>query len=554
MKFNHPRYVLRHRPLLYTFIIGLCVVLPILKPQATTEERVARERLNRHYVQSMELIREHFYDTPDYEQLTKAAVSGMLRVLDPHSNFFDKKAFEETRNDQRSQYYGIGASIQQRFGGVYIMEPFKDTPAARAGLRYGDLIVRINDKNTEQWNSDQVRDNLRGELGTEVKVTVKRAGVEKPIVATLERGTVDLPSISGYFMLKPGIGYIALSRGFHSTTSDELTATLAALKEQGMQQLVLDLRGNPGGFLDQAIRVADKFLQRGQMIVSVRQREGRASQEERPYSAETGSPETMPMTVLIDEGTASASEIVAGAMQDHDRALIVGENSFGKGLVQTIFNLPAGCGLTLTTARYYTPSGRLIQRDYSNGSIYEYHFHRTANGEPVKDQRELRKTDLGRTVYGGGGIEPDVQTASPTITQAQLQTWTTGLFLFVRELVAGRVAGFEQFKRDAIEFDHQPLPNEFAVTDDVLKAYQAFMADFIAKTPEVGLTRELVDQNLNFARLKIREEALTAAYGVDTMRRILILDDPQVQRGLAELPKAAQLAEKARRMTKAASK
>jgi carboxyl-terminal processing protease len=551
VKFNYPRAT---RPLLYALVIGLCSLLPSLRPQATTEESSARDRLNRHYVQSMEMIREHFYDTPDYEVLTRAAVSGMLRVLDPHSNFFDRKAFEETRNDQRSQYYGIGASIQQRFGGVYIMEPFKDTPAARAGLRYGDLIVAIDGKNTEQWNSDQVRDNLRGELGTEVKVTVKRAGVEKPITVTLERGAVDLPAISGYYIIKPGVGYIALSRGFHSTTSDELTAALAALKEQGMRQFVFDLRGNPGGFLDQAIRVADKFLQRGQMIVSVRQREGRASQEDRPYAAETGSPETMPMTILIDEGTASASEIVAGAMQDHDRALVIGENSFGKGLVQTIFNLPEGCGLTLTTARYYTPSGRLIQRDYSNGSIYEYHFRRTANGEPFKDKRELRRTDLGRTVYGGGGIEPDIQTASPTITQAQFQIWTAGLFLFVRELMAGRVTGLEHFKRDATEFDHQPLPNEFTITDDVLKAYRSFLLEFSAKTPEAGLTRELVEQNLNFARAKLREEVLTAAYGVDTTRRMLILDDPQVQRGLAELPNAAQLAERARRMTKAASK
>jgi carboxyl-terminal processing protease len=553
VRFN-PQDTLPNRPLLYAFVIGLCVLLPVLKPQATTDENAARDRLNRHYVQSMELIRERFYDTPDYEVLTKAAVGGMLRVLDPHSNFFDKKAFEETRNDQRSQYYGIGASIQSRYGGVYIMEPFKDTPAARAGLRYGDLIVAIDGKNTEQWNSDQVRDNLRGELGTEVKVTVKRVGGEQPITLSMERGAVDLPAISGYFIIKPDIGYIALSRGFHSTTSDELTAALAVLKEQGMQQLVLDLRGNPGGFLDQAIRVADKFLQRGQMIVSVRQREGRVTQEDRPYAAETGSPETLPMTILIDEGTASASEIVAGAMQDHDRALIVGESSFGKGLVQTIFNLPEGCGLTLTTARYYTPSGRLIQRDYSNGSIYEYHFHRTAKGEPEQEKRELRKTDLGRTVYGGGGIEPDLRTASLTVTQGQFQIWTTGLFLFVRELTAGRVKGLEHFKRDAVEFDHQPLPNEFTITDDVLKAYRAFMTDFVAKTPDAGLTRELIEQNLVFARTKIREEVLTAAYGVDTTRRMLTLDDPQVQRGLAELPNAAQLAEKARRMTKAASK
>lgn len=555
MTFKHSRRLFS--ALLISLFIALSLLRPHATPQAVTDERADYDRLTRHYVQGMELIREHFFAQPEYEVLTRAAVAGMLRTLDPHSNFYDKKSFEETRNDQRSQYYGIGASIQQRFGGVYIMEPFKDTPAARAGLRYGDLIVAIDDKDTEKWNSDQVRDNLRGELGTEVKVTVKRAGIEKPIAVTMERGAVDLPSISNTFMVKPGIGYIALSRGFHSTTSDELGAAIGSLKEQGMQQLVLDLRGNPGGFLEQAIRVSDKFLQRGQSVVSVREREGRATERNRDYAAESGAPESFPMTILIDEGTASASEIVAGAMQDHDRALIVGENSFGKGLVQTIFNLPEGCGLTLTTARYYTPSGRLIQRDYSNGSIYEYHFRRTANGEAaplVAEKRETRKTDLGRTVYGGGGIEPDVTVASGTITQAQFNLWTSGLFIFVRDLMAGRVKGFEQFKREGVEFDHQPIPDEFAISDDLLKAYKAFMTEFIAKSPETGLTKELVDQSLEFARGKIREEALTAAYGVDTTRRMQILDDPQVQRGLAELPNAAQLAEKVRRMMKSASK
>lgn len=543
MKFLSPRLPIG------LLLVSLFIPLTTVWPQTVkTDEQAARERLNRHYVQGMELIREHFFDEPSYELLTRTAVSGMLRTLDPHSNFYDRKAFEETRNDQRSQYYGIGASIQQRYGGVYIMEPFKDTPAARAGLRYGDLIIAIDDKNTERWDSDQVRNNLRGELGTEVKVTVRRAGVEKPLTFTLERGAVDLPSISGHYMLKPGVGYIALSRGFHSTTSDELTAALANLKAQGMQQLLLDLRGNPGGFLEQAIRVSDKFLQRGQAVVSVREREGRSTERNRDYTAEAGAPENVPLTILIDEGTASASEIVAGAMQDHDRALIVGENSFGKGLVQTIFNLPEGCGLTLTTARYYTPSGRLIQRDYSNGSSYEYHFRRTANAAAVTNQRDTRNTDLGRVVYGGGGIEPDVKVASATITQGQFQLWTSGLFLFVRDLLAGQVKGFEQFKREATEFDHQPVANEFVVSDDLLKAYHVYLADFVAQKADAGLTREFVEQNLAFARTKIREELLTAAYGVDTMRRALILEDPQVQRGLSELPNAAQLAEKARRV------
>ncbi len=541
------------------FLLALFLVAPLYAQNAapTPKPLTEAEKLNRQFIQGMELIRQHYLEPLDYEVLTRTAIQGMLRTLDPHSNYYDKKSFEETRNDQRSQYYGIGASIQQRFGGVYIMEPFKDTPAWRAGLRYGDLIVAIDGKDTTKWNSDEVRNSLRGELATEATVKVMRAGSEKPVSITLERAAVDLPSISTYFMVQPGIGYVSLSRGFHSTTADELTTALAILKEQGMTQLVFDLRGNPGGFLDQAIRVADKFLQRGQSVVSVREREGRLTERNRDYAAESGSPETWPMVVLVDEGSASASEIVAGAMQDHDRALIVGENSFGKGLVQTIFNLPEGCGLTLTTARYYTPSGRLIQRDYSNGSIYEYHFRRNGSeATTTEKKREAFKTDLGRTMYGGGGIQPDITVESQLITPLQQRVWVSGLFMFARELMAGRIAGLEKYKRGSIDFDRAPMTkeaaDEVAVTDEVMKAYQVFMNDFVARAPEAGLTRVIVETNLPFAQQKLREEIFVAAYGVDTTRRLVILDDVQIQSALRELPNAAQLADKARRLTKAA--
>ncbi len=537
------------------FLLAVFLVAPLYaqSPAPTpAKPPTEAEKLNRQFIQGLELIREHYLEPLDYEVLTRTAIQGMLRTLDPHSNYYDKKSFEETRNDQRSQYYGIGASIQQRFGGVYIMEPFKDTPAWRAGLRYGDLIVAIDGKDTAKWNSDQVRNSLRGELGTEATVKVMRAGSEQPVSITLERAAVDLPSISTYFMIQPGVGYVSLSRGFHSTTADELTAALAILKEAGMTQLVFDLRGNPGGFLEQAIRVADKFLQRGQSVVSVREREGRLTERNRDYAAESGSPENWPMVILVDEGTASASEIVAGAMQDHDRALIVGENSFGKGLVQTIFNLPEGCGLTLTTARYYTPSGRLIQRDYSNGSIYEYQFHRNGYDAQAEKKREAFKTDLGRTMYGGGGIQPDVTVESQLISPLQGRVWVSGLFMFTRDLMAGRIAGLEKYKRGSIDFDRAPVTDEVAVTDDVMKAYQLFMNDFVARAPEAGLTRVIVETNLPFAKQKLREEIFVAAYGVDTARRLVILDDVQIQAALRELPNAAQLADKARRMTKAA--
>jgi len=321
-----------------------------------------------------------------------------------------------------------------------------------------------------------------------------------------------------------------------------------------MTSLTLDLRGNPGGFLDQAIRVADKFLQRGQIILSVRGRDGRAGDKDWP--AESGMPETFPMVVLIDDGSASASEIVAGAIQDHDRALIVGEPSFGKGLVQTIYPLYGGAGLTLTTSRYYTPSSRLIQRDYSNGSSYEYHFRRNGNGavEPPKPRNEMRRTDTGRAVYGGGGIEPDIKVESSTINNTQGTIWTTGLFMFVREMMAGRIAAAAKFKRDAIEFDHQPRAGEFVINDEIMKAYREFMTDFLMKNQDTGLTMKVVEEHFEWARKKIREEALNAAYGVDTQKRMTASEDAQLQRAIAEMPQSAQLAERARKLSRTSKK
>src|SRR5262245_8101854 len=537
---------------IFAIAVALLISVAYVRPQTVSDDKLALDRLSRDYVGAIELIRERYVEEVEYETLTTTAIQGMLRSLDPHSNYYDRKSFEEMRMEQRSQYYGIGASIQGRHRGVYIIETFKDTPAALAGLRYGDQIINIDGKSTETWNSDQVRDNLRGELGTEVKVTVRRAGAE-PVTVTLERAAVDLPSISGYYTVKSGMGYIALSRGFHSTTSDELTSAISALKSQGMTSLLLDLRGNPGGFLDQAIRVADKFLQRGQTILSVR---GRGRGGEKNWDAESGMPETFPMVVLIDDSSASASEIVAGAIQDHDRGLVIGEPSFGKGLVQTIYPLSGGAGLTLTTARYYTPSGRLIQRDYSNGSSYEYHFRRTANGTdpPQPPHNDMRRTDTGRAVYGGGGIEPDIKVEAPTVSNTQASIWTTGLFMFVRELMAGRVAVAANFKRDAIEFDHQPQPNEFIINDQIMKAYREFMVDFLAKNQDGGLTMKAVDEGFEWARQKIREEVLTAAYGVDTQRRMTAELDPQLQRAITEMPQSALLADRARKLTRSSKK
>jgi carboxyl-terminal processing protease len=538
---------------IFAIAIAVLISLSYIRPQAVADDKLALDHLSHDYVAAIDLIREKYVEEVEYEAMTTTAIQGMLRTLDPHSNYYDRKSFEDMRMEQRSQYYGIGASILARYRGVYIIETFKDTPAAQAGLRYGDQIIAIDGKSTDTWNADQVRDNLRGDLGVEVKVTIRRAGVAEPITVSMDRGAVDMPSISGYYMVKPGVGYVALSRGFHSTTSDELTSAISTLKGQGMNSLLLDLRGNPGGFLEQAIRVSDKFLQRGQVVLSVR---GRGRGGDRDWPAESGLPETFPLVVLIDNDSASASEIVAGAIQDHDRGMIVGEPSFGKGLVQTIYPLSGGAGLTLTTARYYTPSGRLIQRDYSNGSSYEYHYRRNVNGSDTAraPHNDMRRTDTGRAVYGGGGIDPDIKIESSIFTEAQGTIWTNGLFMFVRELMAGRVAAAPEFKREAIEFDHQPQQAEFVINDQIMKAYREFMADFLAKNPDINLTMKAIDENFEWARQKIREETLIAAYGVDTQKRMMADTDTQLQRAIDEIPQSAQLADRARKLVRSSKK
>lgn len=521
--------------------------------QQTAEDRANEQKLYRQFIDSVEIIRDNYLEEVDYEVLTKTGIQGMLRTLDPHSAYYDKKSFEDMRNDQRSQYFGIGSVISMRDGKVFIQEPFKDTPSTRAGLRYGDQIVGIDGQNSETWNSNQVTSKLRGEQGTKVKVSVRRAGIVEPVTVTIERDAIPQLSITGNYLVRPGIGYVNMPRGFHSTTNDELTSVIANLKEQGASSIIMDLRDNPGGFLDQAIKVSDKFLQRGQTVLSVRYREGKLMDRDLP--AETGSPETFPLVVLINKNTASASEIVAGAVQDHDRGLIVGDTSFGKGLVQTIIPLSGGAGLTLTTARYYTPSGRLIQRDYSNSSMYEYYFRRVGS-EPLDETKQKNNkawlTDLKRPVYGGGGINPDVKVKDTKIENLDLLNQTqiillSPIFLYTRELVGGQIAVAKDFQLSGPpQFERQMKPNEYVVTDAIMKSFREYLTAWLSKHPEIVLTPAQVEEQLTWARNRIRFETLVAAYGTDKAQQAMADLDAQLQKAIAELPNAAALSERAR--------
>jgi carboxyl-terminal processing protease len=533
-----------------TLGFGLCLALSLWLPTLTRAQQggavmapapVNDKKITDDFSKAMDLIRANYVETKEYEDLTKSAIQGMLHQLDPHSDYMDPKGYREFNDKQHSQYFGIGSLISSRLGQTYVFEPFKGSPAYRAGIRYGDHIVAIDGKDTSKWISDKVRELLLGERGTRLSVSIQRPGMAQPQTFQITRDAIALPSIPSFYMVKPGIGYIGLTRNFQSTTTQELVEAIATLREKGATQFILDLRGNGGGYLDQGIRVADKLLQRGQSIVSVR---GRNRNNDQSAFAEMGASDNFPLVVLINNGSASASEIVAGAIQDHDRGMIVGETSFGKGLVQRIFPMQNAGALILTIAHYYTPSGRLIQRDYSNSSLIDYYSKR--NFDPNAKKGEMKLTDTGREMYGGGGIDPDIKVSSAD--EAALTT--TGIFqasfLFTRELVNGQVPGFAQFKLGSIDFDSKLKGTEYQVNDDLLKAWQTRLLELAKEYPGYGLTQQRLDESKIWARKYIRSEVLLAAYGADRSAQVMADLDIQLQRAIQELPNAAALAEKAR--------
>ena len=512
-------------------------------PRGATPETIG---IQKDFDEALKLVQEQYVDGKklNFNEVFKSSIIGMLRSLDPHSNYYDREEFDELKTDQRSEYFGIGASIQTYVhgdqGDTYITATFDNSPAGRAGLRYGDKIVEVDGVKMAGKSSLEVRDKIRGPRGSSVRLTLERAADRRVEKIDIVRDAVPQPSIPDSYMLKPGVGYIDMTRGFNYTTTDELLDAIDRLHGKGMTSLVLDLRNNPGGFLDQAIHVAEVFLRSGQLILT---QKGRNGFRDNTYESRNNAPDMTPLVILINENTASASEIVAGAMQDHDRALIVGQTSFGKGLVQSIIPLEYGAGLTLTSAKYFTPSGRLIQRDYSNGGFYDYYTHGAGVGrepkEPSKPVGPETKTDTGRAVYGGGGISPDESIGPRTVnlTQRRLLSPT---FAFTRDLVNGRIRGFESSRLDGkLNFRHELQPDEFKITDAMFKAFR----DYATSDPAYKVTPAMIDRNRSFIELELRFNIVTAAYGrVIGDRVFIITDDPQVAKAVDVLPKARDLA------------
>ena len=479
----------------------------------------------------------------DYNAVFKSSISGMLSVLDPHSTYFDPVEYASFRTEQRSEYFGIGATIEDLREGsdvnTFIRATFMDSPAYKAGLRYGDRILAVDDNSMKGKTYPEVRKFLLGPRGTTVRVTVEHPATKKTETVSIVRDAVSLPSIAQSYMLRPGVGYVAMTGGFNLTTADEFEQSLKQLHGKGMNMLVLDLRGNRGGLLIQAVRVANNFLQHGQMIVS---QKGRFRDSSQAYAAVNDNPDTVPIVVLVDGNTASAAEILAGALQDHDRALIVGETTFGKGLVQYPFQLDYDSALLLTIAKYFTPSGRLIQRDYSNGGFYNYYFPGglAADKNPQANPQNGPEshTDTGRAVYGGGGISPDEVVKPGTISAAERHLRDIA-FAFSLELISGRVQGFDSYKiQRGIEFEHDLESEDYPVTDALFTEFKKFAAS----KPVYKVTADQLDKSRTFAERQLRYNILSAAYGYRTATQVFNDADPQVARAVDAMPRARELA------------
>ncbi len=518
----------RRSSLVFVFTILVCSLLggvfgPRARAAATAPEEDLRESI-RQFTTVFRLIEENYADSVSADAaIYGGAIPGMLHKLDPHSQFFDPEQFSGLREEQQGRYAGVGMQVATRNHKTVVMVPFPNTPAFRAGIKPGDTIVKVDGESTENLSTTEVAKRLRGEKGTSVAITIEREGRDRPFDVSVVRAEIPRKSVPLAFLLKPGVAYIKIET-FNENTGRELNAELQKLNEAELHGLVLDLRENRGGLLNEGVAVADKFLRKGQTIVS---HHGRASAEH-PYKAAHGNGgHNYPMVVLVNCESASAAEIVAGALQDHDRALIAGSSTFGKGLVQTEYPLNENAGLLLTTARYYTPSGRLIQRSYDNISLYEYY------SDPCRDQHraaklEAKLTDSGRTVYGGDGITPDVQL--PRHTADHFQSELLRRFAF--------------FNYATHYFaTHESLPANWDTDEAALEDFRQFLT-----SEKISFTSAEFARNQDFIRRFLKREMYIHAYDLDAGERVKAERDPDVQAALDLLPKAQQLANQARKM------
>jgi carboxyl-terminal processing protease len=495
-----------------------------------------QDRINERYhifLTALQAVQQTYVEKVEDQDLVYGSIDGMLRTLDPHSSFLDPRNYQQMRERQEGRYPGIGITIARIDGAITVTSLFEGSPAYRAGIRRNDIIAKVGVEDAKDWDTQDVVDRVRGPKGTTVDISIRRPGMDKLINLTVERDEIHITTVRTAFMMAPGTGYVRL-QDFSDTTNEELGAALAKLKGEGMQRLLLDLRDNPGGPLNQAISVSNRFLKQGKLIVYTR---GRVPNADEDYHASTqGEYTDVPLIVLVNRNSASASEIVSGAMQDHDRGLVVGETTFGKALVQGVYSLRNGSGLALTTGRYYTPAGRLIQRPW-DGSFDEYLTYSARDQQRREhDPSELKYTFGGRKVYSGGGIEPDRFIAGPA-EGFNPARWS--------RMLAQRGAFISFAERFTKDGDTRPGAQSAArhkvapgwqVTDEMVQEFKAFLTDERVRVDEAAFNADAA-----FIKAMIRFEVDADLFGIEEARRNLVRVDPQAQSALGYFDEARQL-------------
>ena len=476
------------------------------KPSASASRTLATS-ISTDVQDAISIIRQNHVggSSNSFNELSKASINSMLKALDPHSNYYDPIEWKELLGDQRSEYFGTGSTIvsYQRGGRLetYVISTYPGSASDKAGLKFGDRITAVNGQPVAEMSSLQIRDLIRGPRNTSVRVTVDRAG--NPLTVDLKRDRVPQPTVTNAFLIGDGVGLIEMPEGFSFTSYNEFSAAFDHLKRSGMTSLILDLRGNPGGVLETSVKIAEKFLPAGTTIVSQR---GRFAADNRVWKSANRTPEKMPVVVLVDGESASASEIIAGALQDNDRALIVGEKTFGKGLVQSVLDLPNGTGLALTTAKYYTPSGRSIQRDYERSGMYAYYNHQE---EGDKESKVAAYTVTKRQVYGGDGITPDEFARSEEATRHRIELLDP-IFFFAKE---------------------NPALNH--ISDETIAAFAKYAANGWSIKESVALN------DPGFVRSRLLYTLVLSRSGMQSARQQMLSSDSQVRAAINSLPKAA---------------
>ena len=485
------------------------------------------------FASAVAAIEANYVDEVNVEQLVSRAIGGMLQTLDPHSNFMDARQYARLRERQEGRYYGLGIQISVIDRGITVNSIFEGSPAYRRGIRRGDVIARIEGENAIGMSSDEAVRLLRGPRGSAVNISVRRDGYEELIDLRVERDEISIATVEAAFMIDDAAGYVRL-RDFSETSNDELSRALTALRNEGAARLLLDLRGNPGGPLDQAIKVSNQFLSRGDMIVYTR---GRVANSDQDYHArDAGDYTNQPLIVLVNRNSASASEIVAGAIQDHDRGLVVGETTFGKALVQSIYRVSHGAGLALTTARYFTPSGRMIQRPWDT-AFDEYLTYSLREPEaPLRAPADRKFTNAGREVYSGGGVEPDRFFTGP------IEGFDPSRF---GRLLAAR-REFVSFAQRFIAAGDTRVTVEgrdIEIVDRGFVVDAAMLDRFMAHVEARGLTVDEAEfaDDIDFIRAMIHYEIDKDLFGEIEARRNLFRRDPQAQHALTLFDEAGAL-------------